>query len=1647
MRKKCTALFLAAVMLLSMVPVSWAAPSGTFGVSLTGDTSKDFKIGDKTTITATPTGPTFTNANALTYEWTSSDTSVATVSGATNGLSAEATISFTGYGTATITVKVTHTTLGAKTATCTVNVPAPTVKIDPSSCTLKISERATLKATIENVESSTGISPTVEWKTSDENVVKLEATTSNETSILAKNPGKATITATYTYDGDKTATAVCSVTVSKLGIALNPSSDFTLPIGQTKEITATLNNAPDGAEPLWSVSPAGIVRLDKDKGNKVTATGLRFGETTLLVTCLNEARKYEITVPRPSVVDLPPDFTMWEGQTSNLRASIANGEEDATILWNSNDPSTVSVDNGKVTAHKEGEAVITASYSKDPSIQAACTVKVGPSPYTGSLKVVLNPATINFPIGSKGRSITASVYRTASSSGDEEIITDAKITWASSDPSIASISANGGSCTVTPLKEGTVKITAKAEANKMEGTGECTVTVSAASTGITITLDPESITVQAGRNKTLNVTVKDNNGNTLPDATLDWNVENRDIATVNKGVVTGVAKGSTKVTVRARQTINGTPLEATAECAVTVTPTINKIILSQDNAVVDPTGRAITITATPTIDGGDLNDVDLVWSSDDSKIVTMTTTDSMGLQVTLQPQNPGKTKIYASIGEVKSPPCNVEVSGILLLDENGKEVSAMTLAEQESKNLPKYQGYGSAKGSPAWQSSDPSTVQITGGGTSIKGLKPGTAIITARSGSYEKTITVTVSASAAATITRTITASSPLNFSDIASELNSQSITNTTKGLDYLTSLNVSTSEGTLYYKYASEAEPGEGVAQNGMYYLNPGTGQKGLRDISFVVNPYYTGGTATITYTGVAGTQRFNGKIVVTVRQLNNNITLRTSINTPLLFTGAKFNEICQRATGAPLSYVTFALPAENRGVLYSNYISPENYGSKLAPSTQCTQSMLDELTFVPASGWTGEVTLYYTGYSVGTTNNRYSGQVTITVSPQNSTGDLNYRISQNGRVTFDDADFNDYCRETLSNGNTLRWIKFDALPDSSQGTLYYNWSSSSRPGSRVYAGDSYYYGTATPRLDRVTFAAAEGFAGTVSIPFTGQDTAGNRFSGTVEISVGNNGGEGTVHYSCTPGRTVRFDNKEFNNLCRDLTGRTLRYIAFDALPGREDGVLYHNRTASTNGTRVTTRTRYYNSSSPYIDNLYFQADKNFSGEAEIPFTGYDLDGDSFSGTVIISSSGAGGADSQDLSYSVDYESFLTFDEEDFNDLCQWETDHNLNYVTFELPSSSQGTLYYNYRESSSSNTKVQSGNRYYRSSTPRLEQVSFVPKDGYTGTVYLDFTAYATDGSKFKGTVDINVTAPPADITVRYNTHIRPVNFRTSDFSGGGRYNLTSVRIENVPSVNAGYLFYEYSSPTQYTRQVSAGTTYQISDTGNGNRLSQVTFVPRAGYEGSFTLPFTGTTTNNRSVTGEIIIQVSPSYGSSSFNDLGAYSSQAQAAANYLYENNIASGVAAGQYGPENSIRRGDFALMVYKAFNLSSYNSGQSYFQDVTANDYYSQAVNTLYSLGIVSGTGGSSFSPRRTLSRQDAMLMVQKAMQSVGWNAPNGDASSLYNYSDNGDIAGYAQGAMSYMVRTGLLPTSGGRLSPREPLTRIDMAQVIHRALTY
>ena len=186
--------------------------------------------------------------------------------------------------------------------------------------------------------------------------------------------------------------------------------------------------------------------------------------------------------------------------------------------------------------------------------------------------------------------------------------------------------------------------------------------------------------------------------------------------------------------------------------------------------------------------------------------------------------------------------------------------------------------------------------------------------------------------------------------------------------------------------------------------------------------------------------------------------------------------------------------------------------------------------MTFVPAENYTGTVTISYTARDSG--NGVYNGKVTITVAGGGG-GDISYQVSSGDYVTFNRGDFNDLCRDAT--GRTLDYIRFTSLPSSSEGTLYYRYRSSGSYDSQVTEGRSYYR-SSSPYLRRVTFVAGKDYSGTVHIPFTGWDTKGNRFSGTVAVEVGRTG-DGDVRYSTYRNGRITFDDGDFNTLCRELT------------------------------------------------------------------------------------------------------------------------------------------------------------------------------------------------------------------------------------------------------------------------------------------------------------------------------------------------------------------------------------------------------------------------------------------------------------------------------------------------------------------------------
>ena len=636
---------------------------------------------------------------------------------------------------------------------------------------------------------------------------------------------------------------------------------------------------------------------------------------------------------------------------------------------------------------------------------------------------------------------------------------------------------------------------------------------------------------------------------------------------------------------------------------------------------------------------------------------------------------------------------------------------------------------------------------------------------------------------------------------------------------------------------------------------------------------------------------------------------------------------------------------------------------------------------------------------------------------------------------MTFDDDDFNDLSKAVT--GYPLDYVQFER-PDSSKGALYYDYSSNGSYDSQVTEGRSYYR-SSSPYLRRVTFVAGKDYSGTVHIPFTGWDTKGNRFSGTVAVEVGRTG-DGDVRYSTYRNGRITFDDGDFNTLCRELTGTTLNYVRFE-LPDASEGTLYYNYRNGSYDSKVSESRNYYRSSSPYVDRITFVPKKDFSGTVDIPFTGWSSAGEKFYGTVII------GVDSGDttIRYQTKYGKPAAFADGDFDDLSELLTGEHLNYVRFQLPDSGEGTLYYDYDDGKYA-SKVSASRNYYRSSSAYLDRVSFVPDENFYGTVKIGFTGWNTKGERFEGTIEITVEEPAGASEIVYTTLGTALPFRSQDFrtacAARGEGELREVRFTSLPSGSAGRLYYNYRDISQKGTEVRTGTQYTPDGSPN---LSDLTFLPKAGFTGSVQIGYEGTDSRGKTFRGQIRIQVNQGSGSRYFQDMGSYA-WAAPYVDLLYEAGVITGTGGQRYRPADAVSRGDFMLMLYRAFQLTP-ASGAG-FPDVPPGSYYAQAIQAARAAGIASGYPDGGFHPQEPVTRQDAMVLLERTMQATGWSLGAANTGYLSGFRDGGMVAPYAQEAMSHMIEYGIITgTPEQKLNPIQSISRAEMAVMLARAITF
>ncbi|MBQ7118805.1 MAG: S-layer homology domain-containing protein [Oscillospiraceae bacterium] len=174
--------------------------------------------------------------------------------------------------------------------------------------------------------------------------------------------------------------------------------------------------------------------------------------------------------------------------------------------------------------------------------------------------------------------------------------------------------------------------------------------------------------------------------------------------------------------------------------------------------------------------------------------------------------------------------------------------------------------------------------------------------------------------------------------------------------------------------------------------------------------------------------------------------------------------------------------------------------------------------------------------------------------------------------------------------------------------------------------------------------------------------------------------------------------------------------------------------------------------------------------------------------------------------------------------------------------------------------------------------------------------------------------------------------------------------------------------------------------------------------------------------------------------FVDLGNHAWAADAI-NALAEEGIIKGTSETTFSPGNNITRADFAILLVRAFELESDDTEN--FADVDASDYFARELAVARNTGIVNGIGDNKYAPKNTITRQDMMVIVYRAMQKLDVEFEIADVE----YADFRYVADYAKEAVSALITAGLVNGKNGKIAPTDYTTRAEVAVLIKRILDY
>ncbi|MCI9566424.1 MAG: S-layer homology domain-containing protein [Lawsonibacter sp.] len=158
------------------------------------------------------------------------------------------------------------------------------------------------------------------------------------------------------------------------------------------------------------------------------------------------------------------------------------------------------------------------------------------------------------------------------------------------------------------------------------------------------------------------------------------------------------------------------------------------------------------------------------------------------------------------------------------------------------------------------------------------------------------------------------------------------------------------------------------------------------------------------------------------------------------------------------------------------------------------------------------------------------------------------------------------------------------------------------------------------------------------------------------------------------------------------------------------------------------------------------------------------------------------------------------------------------------------------------------------------------------------------------------------------------------------------------------------------------------------------------------------------------------------------------------FVYDAGLMSGTGGGSFSPDAATTRGMVVAILHRYEGSPA--AGAHSFQDVSPQQYYAGAVAWAAANGVVSGYSEDAFGPDEMITREQMAAILYRYAQYKGLDVSG--RADLSVFSDAGQISSYAVDAMSWARSSGLIAgVDSHTLQPGGSATRGQVAAILMR----